>query len=101
MPSQTSDTTQSDAVEEQMPRNEAELLAEASRGDQSAFTDLYHMYESDLYRFAFYLAESPETADELFQVMNRLASLKFCTISRPNCISLVICSSRPRFIPKR
>ncbi len=50
-----------------MPRNEAELLAEASRGDQSAFTDLYHMYESDLYRFAFYLAESPETADELFQ----------------------------------
>jgi RNA polymerase sigma-70 factor (ECF subfamily) len=50
-----------------MPRNEAELLAEASRGDQTAFTALYHMYESDLYRFAFYLADGPETAEELFQ----------------------------------
>ena len=50
-----------------MPRDEAELLAEASRGDQSAFTQLYHMYESDLYRFAFYLADGPETAEEIFQ----------------------------------
>lgn len=50
-----------------MPRDEAQLLAEASRGDQSAFTALYHMYESDLYRFVCYLAGGPETAEELFQ----------------------------------
>jgi RNA polymerase sigma-70 factor (ECF subfamily) len=50
-----------------MPQNEAELLAEASRGDQSAFTALYYMYETDLYRFVYYLAGGPETAEELFQ----------------------------------
>ncbi len=50
-----------------MPRDEAELLAEASRGNQSAFTALYHMYETDLYRFVSYLTDGPETAEELFQ----------------------------------
>jgi RNA polymerase sigma-70 factor (ECF subfamily) len=50
-----------------MPRDEAELLAEASRGDESAFTALYHMYHSDLYRFASYLADGPEVAEELYQ----------------------------------
>jgi len=50
-----------------MPREDAELLAKASRGDQSAFAALYAMYETDLYRFVFHLAGGPEGAEELFQ----------------------------------
>lgn len=50
-----------------MPRDDAELVALASRGDRSAFATLYRMYERDLYRFAFYLAGGPEAAEELFQ----------------------------------
>jgi RNA polymerase sigma-70 factor (ECF subfamily) len=50
-----------------MPRHDAELLAQASRGDHAAFATLYRKYERDLYRFAFYLAGEPDAADELFQ----------------------------------
>lgn len=50
-----------------MPRDDAELMAEAGRGDQSAFTILYHRYQSDLYRFALYLTGGPDVAEELFQ----------------------------------
>ncbi len=50
-----------------MPRNDAELLTLASQGDQSAFARLYNKYETDLYRFVFYLAGEPDTAEELFQ----------------------------------
>jgi len=50
-----------------MPRDDAELLARASRGDHSAFDTLYKRYEADLYRFVFYLAHDPGTAEELFQ----------------------------------
>jgi len=50
-----------------MPRDEAELVARAGRGDQSAFAALYTMYEADLYRFSYYLADGPDTAEELFQ----------------------------------
>lgn len=50
-----------------MPRDDAELLAGAGRGDSSAFATLYRKYETDLYRFVFYLAGGPETAEELFQ----------------------------------
>lgn len=50
-----------------MPRDDAELLADASRGNQSAFTTLYNRYETDLYRFAFHLAGGPDAAEELFQ----------------------------------
>jgi RNA polymerase sigma-70 factor (ECF subfamily) len=58
---------QSDAVEDRMPRDDAELLAKASLGDQSAFGALYNKYHTDLYRFAFYLSGGPEAAEELFQ----------------------------------
>lgn len=50
-----------------MPRDDADLLALASQGDQAAFARLYSMYETDLYRFVFYLAGEPDTAEELFQ----------------------------------
>jgi RNA polymerase sigma-70 factor (ECF subfamily) len=50
-----------------MPRDDAGLLARAGRGDQSAFDALYNEYETDLYRFVLYLADGPDTADELFQ----------------------------------
>jgi RNA polymerase sigma-70 factor (ECF subfamily) len=50
-----------------MSRDEAELLAKAGRGDQTAFTMIYQRYESDLYRFTAYLAHSPDVAEELFQ----------------------------------
>jgi RNA polymerase sigma-70 factor (ECF subfamily) len=50
-----------------MPRDDAELLARAGRGDQSAFATLYNEYETDLYRFALYLADGPDAAEELFQ----------------------------------
>lgn len=50
-----------------MPRDDAELLAKASRGDQSAFATLYHRYETDLFRFAIHLADGPDAAEELFQ----------------------------------
>ena len=50
-----------------MPRDDAELLARAGRGDQSAFARLYNEYEADLYRFALYLADGPDAAEELFQ----------------------------------
>lgn len=50
-----------------MPRDDAELLARAGRGDQSAFAALYNEYEADLYRFALYLADGPDAAEELFQ----------------------------------
>lgn len=46
---------------------DGDLLADAGRGDQSAFTTLYEQNEADLYRFACYLAGSPEKADDLFQ----------------------------------
>jgi RNA polymerase sigma-70 factor (ECF subfamily) len=54
-------------VEERMSRDDAELLARAGRGDQAAFTALYDAYETDLYRFVLYLADGPDTAEELFQ----------------------------------
>lgn len=50
-----------------MSRDDAELLARAGRGDQSAFATLYHEYESDLYRYSLYLADGPDAAEELFQ----------------------------------
>lgn len=50
-----------------MSRDDAELLARAGRGDQSAFTTLYDAYETDLYRFVLYLAGGTDTAEELFQ----------------------------------
>jgi RNA polymerase sigma-70 factor (ECF subfamily) len=50
-----------------MPRDDAELLARAGRGDQSAFATLYNDYEADLYRFVLYLADGPDEAEELFQ----------------------------------
>ena len=50
-----------------MPQDDAELLARAGRGDQSAYTALYNQYESELYRFALYLADGPDAAEELFQ----------------------------------
>jgi RNA polymerase sigma-70 factor (ECF subfamily) len=50
-----------------MTRDDAELLAGASRGDHSAFAALYKRYEADLYRFVHYLADGPDTAEELFQ----------------------------------
>ena len=50
-----------------MPRDDAELLARAGRGDQSTFATLYNEYEADLYRFALYLADGPDAAEELFQ----------------------------------
>jgi RNA polymerase sigma-70 factor (ECF subfamily) len=50
-----------------MPRDDAELLARAGRGDQSAFATLYNEYQADLYRFALYLADGPDAAAELFQ----------------------------------
>jgi len=50
-----------------MPRDDAELLARAGRGDQSAFATLYNEYQADLYRFALYLADGPDAAEELFQ----------------------------------
>ena len=50
-----------------MPRDDAELLAKASLGDQSAFGALYNKYEADLYRFTFYLAGGPDAAEELYQ----------------------------------
>jgi RNA polymerase sigma-70 factor (ECF subfamily) len=66
-PPQTSDIERSDSVEEYMPRDDAELLARAGWGDQSAFATLYNAYETDLYRFVVYLADGPDTAEELFQ----------------------------------
>lgn len=50
-----------------MPRDDAELMAAASRGDHSAFATLYKRYETDLYRFVYYLASGSDTAEELFQ----------------------------------
>lgn len=50
-----------------MPRDDAELLARAGRGDQSALATLYSRYETDLYRFVFYLAGGPDAAEDLFQ----------------------------------
>jgi len=50
-----------------MPRDDAELMTAASRGDHSAFATLYRRYEADLYRFVYYLAGEPDTAEELFQ----------------------------------
>lgn len=50
-----------------MSRDDAELLAKASQGDQTAFTMIYQRYESDLYRFTAYLADGPDVAEELFQ----------------------------------
>jgi len=50
-----------------MPQDDAELLARAGRGDQAAYATLYNEYESDLYRFALYLADGPDSAEELFQ----------------------------------
>jgi RNA polymerase sigma-70 factor (ECF subfamily) len=56
-----------DAVEDQMPLKDAELLAKASLGDQSAFGVLYNRYQADLYRFVSYLAGDSDMAEELFQ----------------------------------
>jgi RNA polymerase sigma-70 factor (ECF subfamily) len=50
-----------------MPRDDAELLARAGRGDQSAYATLYNEHESELYQFALYLADGPDAAEELFQ----------------------------------
>jgi RNA polymerase sigma-70 factor, ECF subfamily len=50
-----------------MPPADRDLLAQAGQGDQSAFTTLYENNEADLYRFACYLAGTPERADDLFQ----------------------------------
>jgi len=50
-----------------MARDDADLLTLASQGDQAAFARLYNKYETDLYRFVFYLAGEPDTAEELFQ----------------------------------
>ena len=50
-----------------MPRDDAELMAAVSRGNHSAFATLYKRYETDLYRFVYYLADEPDTAEELFQ----------------------------------
>jgi RNA polymerase sigma-70 factor (ECF subfamily) len=50
-----------------MPRDDAELLARAGRGDPKAYAELYNKYESDLYRFALYLSGGPDVAEELYQ----------------------------------
>lgn len=50
-----------------MPREDAELLARASRGDHSAFGGLYNRYQTDLYRFVLYLSGNRDEAEELFQ----------------------------------
>lgn len=50
-----------------MPQDDAELLARAGRGDQAAYATLYNKYESELYRFALFLAGGSDAAEELFQ----------------------------------
>ncbi len=49
------------------PANERELLQYAANGDRTAFTALYTYYFPRLYRFVFFINQSPENTEEVLQ----------------------------------
>ena len=54
------------------------LTEKAKNGDSAAFSELYGMFSSDLYRFALYMLASPEDAEDAVQeaVLSAWKSLK-------------------------
>ena len=47
--------------------NEKELLLLVSRGDELAFTELFHQYQNRIYSIAYKLSDSPLMAEEIVQ----------------------------------
>jgi RNA polymerase sigma-70 factor, ECF subfamily len=50
-----------------MPPADGELIEQFSRNDQLAFDQLFFKYKSSVYRFAYYLTQNKNEADDLFQ----------------------------------
>ena len=50
-----------------MTPDDGELIQQISRMDSKAFDDLYDKYKSSVYRFAIFLTQNREEADDLFQ----------------------------------
>jgi RNA polymerase sigma-70 factor (ECF subfamily) len=50
-----------------MPPTDGELIDKFAQNDQLAFDQLFFKYKSSVYRFAFYLTQNKNEADDLFQ----------------------------------
>ena len=50
-----------------MPPTDGELIEQFAQNDQMAFDQLFFKYKSSVYRFAYYLTQNKNEADDLFQ----------------------------------